>query len=217
MATPQPPVVIGPVPENGIFEYVGNLIDETGAAIPVGGLSALKITLMDVITGTIINNKNGSNCLNLLGVTVDANGKLTYNSDPADSPIVQTRPGMDDGIYELHQGTFEWFWSANTKKNSRKFFVNVEKCVAKDAPIPAGGGPDLCSFFFQQSPGNPIPNMDVWVTSDIQGKTLVAGTLRTNSAGMVMFNLTNGNTYYLWTALDGFKNYQGQAIIVIKD
>ena len=50
--------------------------------------------------------------------------------------------------------------------------------------------------------GTPIPNADVWVTTDAGGLNVVAAGV-TNMAGQVTVFLDAG-TYYFWRAKDGF-------------
>jgi hypothetical protein len=48
----------------------------------------------------------------------------------------------------------------------------------------------------------------VWLTSDLAGTNVVAGTLYTNDNGLVSFDVDVGSTYYVWTdsALANFTN-----------
>jgi hypothetical protein len=43
-----------------------------------------------------------------------------------------------------------------------------------------------------------IPDAEVWLTSDIAGTNVVAGTLTTNDDGDVTFYVDLGSTYYVW-------------------
>lgn len=49
----------------------------------------------------------------------------------------------------------------------------------------------------------PLDGVEVWITSDSAGTTVVAGTLNTNAAGQVTFMLDAG-TYYLWRQLSRY-------------
>jgi hypothetical protein len=51
--------------------------------------------------------------------------------------------------------------------------------------------------------GVPLQNVDVWVTSDEAGTTVVAGTLQTDVNGQVTFYLDAG-TYYVWQQKTGY-------------
>ena len=44
----------------------------------------------------------------------------------------------------------------------------------------------------------PVADADVWVTSDVAGTLVVAGTSQTDSEGKVTFWLDTGSTYYVW-------------------
>jgi len=50
---------------------------------------------------------------------------------------------------------------------------------------------------------NPLDGVEVWVTSDIAGTNVVAGSLTTNASGQVTFMLDAG-TYYAWKQLSGY-------------
>ena len=50
--------------------------------------------------------------------------------------------------------------------------------------------------------GSPASGVDVWVSSDVTGVNVVAGTLYTNNAGQATFLLDAG-TYYLWAQRSG--------------
>jgi hypothetical protein len=49
----------------------------------------------------------------------------------------------------------------------------------------------------------PVADADVWVTSNLAGTAVVAGTKQTDSEGQVTFWLDTGNTYYIWCQKDG--------------
>jgi hypothetical protein len=53
--------------------------------------------------------------------------------------------------------------------------------------------------------GAPIEGVAVWVTSDIAGNIVVAGTDNTNAAGQVTFYLDTNTTYYMWCQKSGFE------------
>ena len=50
--------------------------------------------------------------------------------------------------------------------------------------------------------GNPIPQADVWVTTDLAGTNVIAGGT-TSDLGVVVFYLDAG-TYYFWRAKSGW-------------
>ena len=51
--------------------------------------------------------------------------------------------------------------------------------------------------------GHPLPGAAVWVTTDLAGSTVAAGTLYTNAFGKAVFNL-NAGIYYVWVQHEGY-------------
>jgi hypothetical protein len=76
----------------------------------------------------------------------------------------------------------------------------------------SGPGGTICKILIKSN-GIPIPQAEVWLTSDPNGTTVIAGSLLTDSNGYVSFMLTVGNTYYLWMRKDGFTPIQGATYI----
>jgi hypothetical protein len=72
----------------------------------------------------------------------------------------------------------------------------------------AGPGADNVTLHFESN-GVDIADADVWITSDAEGATTVAGTLQTNSDGNVTFLLDDENTYYVWMQKDGENSIKG--------
>jgi hypothetical protein len=76
-----------------------------------------------------------------------------------------------------------------------------------DAPISGvggatGAGAATTELTIEWPTGTPVADAAVWVTTDSAGKTVVAGTLRTNAFGKVTFLLDAG-TYYRWAKKTG--------------
>lgn len=211
-------LTIGPVPENGVFLYTGVLTIADGKTpIPANALQTLKLTITDAKTGQIINSKNQSNVMNLLGVTVDitgGTGVLSWTPSPADNPIIELNPNALDGGMELHEAIFQWTWQApdlRILQSSRKVFIQVEKYAPNETPIQPGTGASAVTINLGH------PNINVWVSSDALGNNRVSGTLTTDSRGLVTFQLINGQTYYLWTAGIGFTPILGQPFVATQD
>jgi len=66
-----------------------------------------------------------------------------------------------------------------------------------DATVTAGAGAVTFTFTVQDAATDPIEGVAVWVTSDADGSTVVAGTLYTDASGEVVFYL-DAATYYFW-------------------
>ena len=64
-----------------------------------------------------------------------------------------------------------------------------------------GSGAESCTFTITIG-GVPVDNVACWITTDIGGTNVVAGTSRTNASGQVTFMLDDG-TYYWWKELGG--------------
>jgi hypothetical protein len=83
---------------------------------------------------------------------------------------------------------------------------NYDGTWPHEPPVPSsgnagaavGGGADSVTLTINDDQGAPIPGCSVWITSDLAGTVVIAGTLLTNDAGQVAFRLTDGVTYYCW-------------------
>jgi hypothetical protein len=79
-----------------------------------------------------------------------------------------------------------------------------------------GPGADPVTILIGTS-GSPVPDADVWITSDEEGENVVAGTSQTNSSGEVVFYLDYGSVYYLWAQKDGKNTIRGQEFTASAD
>ena len=71
-----------------------------------------------------------------------------------------------------------------------------------------GAGADTVTLTLKdEDTGLAVADADVWVTSDIAGTDVVAGTVQTDSAGETTLYLDAGVTYYRWAQKDG-KNFE---------
>jgi len=67
----------------------------------------------------------------------------------------------------------------------------------------AGPGALSCTWTQKDSEGNPMDNVQVWISTDEAGTNVIAGTLITNASGQVTFMLDAG-TYYVWRERSGY-------------
>lgn len=86
--------------------YSCSLLDLDDALVPGTALTALYLTLRDMLTGRVINSRFRQNALNANNVTVSASGLLEFILQPADNIIIN--PALD---VEVHVATFEAVWS----------------------------------------------------------------------------------------------------------
>jgi hypothetical protein len=70
---------------------------------------------------------------------------------------------------------------------------------------------------FTDASSNYIADAEVWVTSDADGDTEVAGPKRTDSNGRVTFSLILGNQYYVWLRKDGVNPILGRSYVPAAD
>lgn len=77
--------------------------------------------------------------------------------------------------------------------------------TAREAPVDASGAGSIEFTYtvYQDDDTTPIEGVAVYVTSDLAGANIVAGTKRTDSSGEVVFYLDAG-TYYLWRQHGGW-------------
>ncbi len=66
-----------------------------------------------------------------------------------------------------------------------------------------GPGALSCTWTQRDGSGNPMDNVQVWITTDEGGANVIAGTRLTDSSGEVTFMLDAG-TYYVWREKGGF-------------
>lgn len=186
---------IGPLAEGGTGKYTGTLTQEDGETIVPGSvLDSLTLTLKDITTGQVINSRNAQNVLNANNVTVDENGLLTWTLLPADLPFLRKNPPPFDSDVEVHIAVFEWTWN-NTKAGRKKVFILVEKYLGSFGP--GTGAIEYTDIIQTPDTSTPIADAIVWATSDSGGNTIVAGPVKSDTAGSFTLKL-NAGTYYLW-------------------
>ncbi len=111
--------------EQTTAQYTATLKDEAGVVIPSADLTTLTLTLYNESNGAIVNSRDNQNVLNAAGVTIDANGLLTWTMDPGDNPIVDT--SLASGRTELHVARFDFTWSGGAKTGRRLVIIEVRQ------------------------------------------------------------------------------------------
>lgn len=81
----------------------------------------------------------------------------------------------------------------------------------------AGAGADDVTLILKDGSNNPIADAQVWISSDADGSTVVAGTLTTNDLGRVTFKLDDGETYYRWAHKSGENFNNPQSFVAVAD
>lgn len=101
------------VAEKTTLRFTATLVDETGAAIPSAGVSALTLTLYtrDSATKEIINSVTAVNILNTGRGTLHAtSGLLTIVLEPNDNAIIDSASDL-----EWHRALIEGTYAAGAK------------------------------------------------------------------------------------------------------
>ena len=73
----------------------------------------------------------------------------------------------------------------------------------KITPSSLGPGKTQVTYTLTDAGATPIPNANVWVTTDVNGTNIVASSV-TNDSGEVVFYLDSGSTYYVWKQKAGY-------------
>ncbi len=82
--------------------------DESGVALGSGDIIHILMTLYDVASGGVINNRLLQDVKNANDVTIDASGNLAYTVQPADNIIVDSAIAV--GSTEDHVAHLVWCW-----------------------------------------------------------------------------------------------------------
>lgn len=140
----------------------------------------------------------------------------TGESTAADGSVAKIAQGAAGGnvtVGDITQGALAKFATTNTGETSA-----VAGSVAKLAQATLDGdGSDAVTLTLTVS-AVPSVGATVWITTDLAGNNVVTGTKSTNASGQVTFNLTDGNTYYLWaTGGSPAITYTGTAFVAEAD
>ncbi len=82
----------GPYAAGSTPVFTGQLLDPFGVGIPAAAFSALTLSIVDTLSGDVINGASAVNILNTGRGTVDANGNLTIALLVADTAMTEV-PG----------------------------------------------------------------------------------------------------------------------------
>lgn len=115
-----------PVPAGSTFVYGGTFKDESGNAIAASDLVSLTLTLVDTVSGAIVNSVNAVDVLNTGRGTVSAGGvfAITLGQHPneADTALLDSTDSQEDRSIVL-----EWTYSspAKTGRHEKQFTVEA--------------------------------------------------------------------------------------------
>lgn len=89
--------------------------------------------------------------------------------------------------------------------------------IGNEIVDPLGPGADNVTITVNDANGNPVAGCSVWITSDLAGTVVIAGTLQTAADGNVLFHLTAGTAYYLWRVKAGMSFSNPAYFIAVAD
>lgn len=108
--------------------------DKNGNALVKANIGSLNITILDVRSNTIINNRNAQNILDANNGSVDTDGTVTFKLQPEDTINV----GSPRGFLEERQVTIEWTWTdldfqLNTGRHVFEIYIRTSTDNASDS------------------------------------------------------------------------------------
>lgn len=98
----------GPYAAGQTVMVQGQLVDELGAGIPAAQLTSLTLSIVDTLTGAVVNGVQQVNILNIGRGSVDALGNLTIRLLPADTSLAS-----EPGAQQLQRSLIiDWSYAA---------------------------------------------------------------------------------------------------------
>lgn len=109
------------IPEGSTRLYSCTFVDTTGTAIPLVAISTLKLTIVDITSGTVLRNQ--TDVKNANGGTVHATtGAFTYTMQGVDVKIIGS------GTHEKRLATFELAYASGIENHEVSYYVeNLEQ------------------------------------------------------------------------------------------
>ena len=176
-----------------------------------------KINLIDNVVDAVLvdtnelqqNQSSSATASNIYTYFTDASRADVFKADVSDLSVIRNKTDKmvfsgDNQLYvSVASGGGD---SAETIYNY--FTEGVREDQFKDGD--AFGAGAVSHTVTINSDGTPVSGAEVWVSQDVTGVSIVAGTLHTNSAGQATFMLDPGY-YYLWANKPGvqFNSPQG--------
>ncbi len=154
------------------------------------------------------NQSNSATASNIYQYFTDASRADVFKSDVSDLSVIRTK--TDRMVFSTDNQLYVSVSSGggDTAETIYNYFTSgVRENEFKDGDAYGAGA--VSHTVTIQSDGAPVSGTEVWVSQDVTGVSIVAGTLHTNTAGQVTFMLDPGS-YYLWASKSGvqFSNPQ---------
>ena len=128
-------------------------------------------------------------------VTLPAGVAQTSDVTAAATTITSTLQNVPTGVAAMFLATGLAEYVSGTSGPLQ--WTEAALALSPSASLPIGPGGISVAIVVKDTNGNPLADVDSWITSDSAGATTIAGTLETNSLGSVAFML-NAGVNYLW-------------------
>ena len=113
------------VNENSTYKYSATLLDENGDAIALASINSIKMTLIDTITGNIINSRDGQDVKNTNDCTMGStDGEFVWNVQIEDTTI-ESPLAIPTNKRETHLATVSVLWASSTKQVNHEIVLKV--------------------------------------------------------------------------------------------
>lgn len=110
-----------PVPAGSTPVYQAVLVDENGVAMGPGALATLLLSIVDTLSGAIINNCNQQNILNTGRGTLDSAGNLTVALLAGDTALYNTADEQ-----EQRSLVFQWTYNGGAKTGMHQVDFEIQ-------------------------------------------------------------------------------------------
>lgn len=95
MGSPVASAPNGPFAAGSTPVYQGSVVDEFDQPVPLANLAALTLSIVDTLSGQVINGCSGVNILNHDRGTVDVNGNVTVQLEAGDTTLAVSDPSVN--------------------------------------------------------------------------------------------------------------------------
>ena len=112
----------GAVPAGKTLVYTGQFVDETGAPILPADLNSLTLTIVDTVSGAVVNGVSGVGILNTGRGAVDSQGNLTLTLQaPGDTGLLN--PG---DAQETRSLVLDWTYAGGAKLGAHRVDFQIQ-------------------------------------------------------------------------------------------
>lgn len=185
----------------------GALKDTEGNAIT--SPQTLKITLYDQKSGVVVNSRKDQSVLNENGGVVTS-GAYTIELDPDDTAIIGDVKEKETQIRVVRL-SFTWNDGDSVRTGIEEFEIPIEQMKET---IGVGSGSEQVTITITDTDGSPVPDVEVYVTTDEAGSNVVAGVVMTGANGQTPSIYLDAGTYYRFATREGYSFTNPTEIVV---